>query len=138
MRKRTTLVAPDPDRADFGRKPDELFRTRSTLLLRTGREDEWKHDFWTKYEQNQIEHFVGVTCFAKQCEYYYPTDDFESSGGVRLPKSLSCPIEVSDVDRQQHELTHFPFRSWCSLCVQSKSRQDHSKQRTLSERQPVI
>ena len=36
----------------------------------------------------------------------------------------------------EHNLTHLPYRNWCSVCVQGKGRQDNYKKQ--QSRQPVI
>ena len=42
----------------------------------------------------------------------------------------------TEQERLEHELTHLSYRNWCSVCVQSKGRQNnHPKQAT---KQPVI
>ena len=46
------------------------------------------------------------------------------------------PTEPTQEERELHELTHLPFRSWCSTCVKAKSRQSHSL--PIKNSQPVI
>ena len=49
---------------------------------------------------------------------------------------MSVPVEPTPEERRLHELTHLPFRSWCSTCVKAKSKQSHSH--ATKETQPVI
>ena len=51
-------------------------------------------------------------------------------------RGLRQPKEPTWQERQLHELTHLPFRSWCPLCVQTKSKDDHHK--LQKDKQPVI
>ena len=49
---------------------------------------------------------------------------------------MKAPGKPSEFEVMEHNLTHLPFRSWCKICVQSKSKQNPS--RTLKSRQPVL
>ena len=64
--------------------------------------------------------------------------NFAFTGGTRLEKP-DFPLEAepespgdllaqrprpTDMERQEHSLTHLPFRSWCPVWVQAKSRQN--------------
>ena len=42
----------------------------------------------------------------------------------RLPVAQSKPKEPTSQEVENHCLTHEPFKAWCSLCVQYRSRQD--------------
>ena len=46
------------------------------------------------------------------------------------------PKEPTWQERELHELTHLPFRSWCPLCVETESKDDHHT--TQADKQPVI
>ena len=41
---------------------------------------------------------------------------------ARAPKPLSHPNEPSEQQRQVHNLTHLPFRSWWPHCVRGKAK----------------
>ena len=49
---------------------------------------------------------------------------------------MKAPGEPSEFEVMEHNLTHLHFRSWCKICVQSKSKQNPS--RTLKSRRPVL
>ena len=49
---------------------------------------------------------------------------------------MKAPGEPTELEVMEHSLTHLPFRSWCEICVQSKSKQNPS--RTSKSRQPVL
>ena len=55
---------------------------------------------------------------------------------ARAPKPLSQPNEPSEQQRQVHNMTHLPFRSWCPHCVHGKAKEQQSVKST--DRQPVI
>ena len=46
------------------------------------------------------------------------------AGSERLPVGQFKPDEPSQQEIENHCLTHEPFQSWCSLCVQYRARQD--------------
>ena len=35
---------------------------------------------------------------------------------------MTAPIKVSDREREEHGLTHTPFRAWCPYCVRARGR----------------
>ena len=47
------------------------------------------------------------------------------------------PSPPSQQERELHELTHLPFRSWCPICTQAKARQDVHR-RSTQKSLPVI
>ena len=49
---------------------------------------------------------------------------------------MRAPQQPTPQERAEHELRHLPYRSWCTICVQSKGRQDHHK--AQQSRHPVI
>ena len=40
----------------------------------------------------------------------------------RTPKTIPAPVYVTKAERQEHELTHTPYRSWCDHCVRCRGR----------------
>ena len=38
----------------------------------------------------------------------------------RVPKRMQNPMLPSKAEREMHELTHVPFRSWCEHCVRGR------------------
>ena len=46
----------------------------------------------------------------------------EEGEEARTPKALPAPVYVSKVEREEHELTHTPYRSWCHHCVRCRGR----------------
>ena len=40
----------------------------------------------------------------------------------RRPATLPSPIRVTRAEREEHELTHTPFRPWCPHCVRGRGK----------------
>lgn len=59
-----------------------------------------------------------------------PSDEgLDGDRGVRTPLRVTSPKKPSPEEVAAHELTHLPFRSWCSHCVRGRGRvADHRKQ----------
>ena len=45
----------------------------------------------------------------------------ESGGEADQPRAAASPRTPSAADRAAHELTHFPYRSWCEDCVRGRA-----------------
>ena len=43
------------------------------------------------------------------------------------PWFLDAPDQPTTQERKLHEVTHLPFKKWCSVWVQSKSKMNHQK-----------
>ena len=46
---------------------------------------------------------------------------------AQVPHCLKVPSTPSSAERELHELTHLPFRSWCEVCQRSKGLQGQHK-----------
>ncbi len=63
-------------------------------------------------------------------------DDEQVEQPRRVMKTPEMPI-IEEI--QSHKETHIPFRSWCSVCIQAKSRQPASKRVEKAPREaPII
>ena len=40
----------------------------------------------------------------------------------RLARGITAPMRVSDREREEHELTHTPYRAWCPYCVRARGK----------------
>ena len=58
------------------------------------------------------------------------------SAAAARPRALPSPSEPSEQERELHNLTHLPYRSWCPVCVQSKGR--HSPHKAIKDRKAVL
>ena len=76
---------------------DDLFNEDSGLSPEIEQEQEQEEE--QEQEQEQEKHTeIGAE---------------EGRGAV----GLTAPTRISDKERDDHELTHTPYRSWCSVCV---------------------
>ena len=56
-------------------------------------------------------------------------DDPDQLRETQRARALPVPRQPSQHEREEHELTHLPFRAWCKTCVAAKARQTyHTKQ----------
>ena len=59
----------------------------------------------------------------------------------RMPRRLPAPHHVSQAERDEHEVTHTPYRTWCRFCVQGRGRKSphsHQDNTTLGRGVPKI
>ena len=50
------------------------------------------------------------------------------------PRFQDAPKQPNAMERKLHEVTHLKFRSWCSFCVQAKSRGFYKHRSTGEEK----
>ena len=56
----------------------------------------------------------------------------------RIPTVPKAPFMVTKEEREAHEVTHTPFRSWCPYCVRSRARNSpHKSREETSKREGV-
>ena len=48
----------------------------------------------------------------------------------RRPAVLRAPNRVTQAEREEHELTHIPYRQWCPICVKARGRGTPRKSRS--------
>jgi hypothetical protein len=75
---------------------------------------------------------VGATFFSKkdlEKQEIQPEGEFDFA--AQKLKGFPGPTGPTENEILEHNLTHLPFRSWCPLRVQSKSKQSHSKPTSL-------
>ena len=53
--------------------------------------------------------------------------DDEEEYGERRPRKKLYPREPSQEERQEHEMTHVPFRNWCRHCVKGRGKEEACK-----------
>ena len=46
----------------------------------------------------------------------------EEGEEARVPTKLATPVVVSKTEREEHELTHTPYRAWRPHCVRGRGR----------------
>ena len=131
---RKTLFTPFEDQ-DF--QAFDVDGARMTLIITEDGTTRWFFDDW--HEQGDVEldkTFVGATCFCKSEMNIEDPVPLVDDTLAQKAKGVKAPGEPTDLEVLEHNLTHLPFRSWCKICVQSKSNQNPS--RTLKTRQPVL
>ena len=87
--------------------------------------------------------FLGLTasgnrhqCFKRICKHLKERDLIDAdavrlrlqSDTERRPNMQVAPKNPTDAERREHDLTHWPFKPSCPLCVSFKSRQDRHEQ----------
>ena len=46
---------------------------------------------------------------------------------TRAPRGLSEPYEPTPLERARHNLTHWPYKSWCDHCVRARRPNSHHR-----------
>ena len=58
------------------------------------------------------------------------------------PRTMRAPEQPTRKEREEHEATHTPYRSWCRYCVAGSGKSGHHRRRTDAEKEedavPVI
>ena len=134
--KHKTLYVPPDDSQSFALQ--DIEEARMTLIISENGATQWVHDNW--HERGEIEldrTCVGATCFCK-VDLNFGDDPVPAVDDTlaQKAKGVKSPGEPTELEVMEHNLTHLPFRSWCRICVQSKSKQNPS--RTLKSRQPIL
>ena len=56
-------------------------------------------------------------------------EEEETNGEGRAPIAMTVPEGPSSHEREEHRLTHIPYRSWCEHCVKGRARSRAHKRR---------
>ena len=97
-------------------------------------------DNWKSIERQQSEarlEWIGTTTFTEKDMFYGELRDSVTEQG-RPSKGLECPEKPTQLEIDQHNLTHLPFRSWCTTCVKARGLPDHHHKRDTPSKLPVI
>ena len=57
------------------------------------------------------------------------TGDDDDVMEARVARGSKSPKDPTRKEREEHELTHMPFRSWCEDCVKSRARNAHHRKK---------
>ena len=76
-----------------------------------------------KFEQDADDKF-GVEVEGEQGD-----DDEEG----QQPKVIKSPKAPTKTDREEHEATHLPFRSWCTYCLRGRGRNKPHQRQMITE-----
>ena len=71
--------------------------------------------------RNWMEDMLEPHCVACTVNEVHESEDLDENGIMR-PKLLTSPHTPTKQERMEHDITHFPFRSWCEHCVRGKSK----------------
>lgn len=53
--------------------------------------------------------------------------EIEESSETRTMKEIPNVYEPTAREREEHEVTHGPYRNWCRYCVQGRGRENHHR-----------
>eukprot|EP00971_Amphidinium_carterae_P101974 2018731-Amphidinium_carterae.1 len=51
----------------------------------------------------------------------------------QAPKTYTSPTLLTQLEIEEHNITHLPYRNWCKHCVQGKSRSQHHQRGGLTK-----
>ena len=120
-----------PDGLDLGHLEDKRVTTKKQLDGTTDTvEDNWRENTSTSETL-----WTGTTVFLEKASFPQIIMN-DCVDEVHAPKALPNPVEPIQQERELHNLTHMPYRSWCSVCVGTKGRGDYRKQ--VYDKKPVI
>ena len=82
---------------------------------------------------------TGSTNFEEETTYKeeYITGEEDTQQAALPAKGIKAPQQPTGQERREHNLTHLPYRSWCSICVESKGRANNHPQQKTSKLQVV-
>ena len=69
---------------------------------------------------------------------YEPEAVQEEEEQGRAPRMMRSPPVVSQQAREQHELTHTPFRAWCKHCVRARGRNSQHQRQGKGSREGQV
>ena len=61
-----------------------------------------------------------------------------AEAGTRRPERMQNPRSPSREEREEHEKTHLPFRSWCRHCVRGRGAEEPHRRQTMLPEIPEI
>ena len=141
IRPRSHLYRPGAEQRPSEQGPPEtLVRGRRTIMQFSDGSMMEHHDDWTKGDdelENETRKWIGITEFSNRNEDRNASeevqeaipDDPEQLRETQPARGLPVPRQPRQHEREEHELTHLPFRAWCKTCVAAKARQAyHTKQ----------
>ena len=54
---------------------------------------------------------------------------------ARAPKIRRAPRGPTQLEREQHEATHMPYRDWCAHCVRGEVKEPLTREKSCTQRQ---
>ena len=62
------------------------------------------------------------------------SDEWEEFGNRKVVRKHD-PRQPSQQEKEEHEMTHLPFRSWCRHCIMGRGREEDCRKSMEEERQ---
>ena len=119
-----------PDEGLGGPDPRTLLPTRHTTKVTEDGNIVELTDDWTTYDQTAASSgsagWAGHTVFETR-GLYPATYEHDVTDAALEAKPAGLPKQPTEQERELHNLTHLPFRSWCPICVQSRSKTNPHK-----------
>ena len=131
-----------PQQTEYGPDITNLKLDRATFMYpQDGTRMTRFDDQWTSQARRMTDKtWTGSTNLEEQTTYKdeYITDDEDNQQAALPAKGIKAPQQPTEQERREPNLTHLPYRSWCSICVESKGRANNhptQKTRTVPVRQ---
>ena len=79
-----------------------------------------------RYEGERKEDAETMECHVVEGEVEKETeeDECQQGGEEVLIKVVKDPGLPTEAERERHNMTHNPFRSWCPICVEPRGKED--------------
>ena len=100
------------------------------------REDHWQDPTIRSAVLEQDQQWTGTTVFFRKARFPQLLED-DLVDTANSAKALTTPPQPTEAERELHNLTHLPFRSWCKICQQARGRKDY-KHRQVFDSRPTI
>ena len=97
-------------------------------------DDEWQHG----QDKALDAPWTGSTNFEEQAEYKEHLDTDNEDPQAAKPAGGVTPKQPTPQERAEHNLTHLPYRAWCSTCVASTGKADSHTTAKHTSKLPVI
>ena len=81
----------------------------------------------------QYPEFVGRTEFTEIFDANTRGGLLQPSGDARKARGLKIPEGPTPQEREEHEISHEPYRAWCPACVAGRGRSDAHRERDHHE-----
>ena len=132
----------EPDFIDGGPTEDQLGSLRWTVFVKSPdrpKSDGMTYCNWWREEDQKTDQYevgldvghswIGYTIFEPAPLENFTEEPEQETFDVtaRKPKALTSPLEPTQQERELHNLTHLPYRSWCEICVKAKGKETPSR-----------
>ena len=147
MRRQTTRInrlKPPNDHKDNRNSKEEIASHKAKKKMRKTYKDiinEYKN-LWSSIAHEEEEEPEIIRQFGKDTEMIPPLNEHDDSDEDEDIQCLPCkprPTLPSAKEIEEHNLTHSPYRSWCSACVLGQARNDpHKREAARTSTIPIL